>query len=277
MNWYTNTDVSFKRINEKINPVANKDIPKGTIVFYEVPVRSENHITVDIIRYTMQCVYSGELLFPCSFNTDITEKSLKNLRLKVFFDQVFNKTFRRNVTDKLATSMMDQCESPFLFKALGAFYCKDEGFNCLKVSFLNGETFLATTRDVEKGTVLESSTKNIMVPRPDNQDPEEQMEVMTRVLIEDILWYNMALDIRENALKVKPKVNVRIIDGEYDKDLEYKIAMYEAERRAGLTDVREHIVDTITCEEQQTDEQMMEMMEQEYNRLMTNTFGEEYT
>ena len=116
-----------------------------------------------------------------------------------------------------------------------------------------------------------------MVPRPDNQDPEEQMEVMTRVLIEDILWYNMALDIRENALKVKPKVDVRIIDGEYDKDLEYKIAMYEAERRAGLTDVREHIVDTITGEEQQTDEQMMEMMEQEYNRLMTNTFGEEYT
>ncbi len=140
--------VSFKRRGGHIVPVCRAPVRVdrdgdrdgvGAVVFFEAPARTAGHFTTSVVRFTMQCVYSGEIVFPCCFNTDINERTKKNLALKVFFDQVFDKsTFRRNVTDRLATALMDQCEEPFLFKALGAFPRHETDFNCLRVSFLTG-------------------------------------------------------------------------------------------------------------------------------------------
>jgi len=276
MTWYNDKNVSFRRIKERIEPTVKSTIDKGTVVFYEVPVRSENHFTVDVIRFTMQCVYSGEILFPCSFNTDITKKSKKNTGLKVFFDQVFNNTFRRNVTDRLATAFMDTCKNPFLFKALGGF-SESGDFNCLRVSFLNGETFLVTTRDVKEGEVLVSSPMDIKVPHI-NDDLETQFEAIDQTLVEDIEWYNLALESREYALKVRPDANVRVVSGDIDKDLEERIKKYGIEREMGFTGIRERIIEMETEDqgESNEDENMLEMMEEKYNELMGEHFGWEF-
>lgn len=270
MTWYTDPNVSFRRVNDRVEPVCRSKIKKGTVVFYEVPAKSTNHFTVDVIRYTMQCVYSGEALFPCSFNTDIKEKSLKNTRSKVFFDQVFANNFRRNVTDRLATALMDCNDNPFLFKALGAFTRSDE-FNCLRVSFLNGETYLVTTTDLEEGDVLVVSSKNIVVPIP-NATFEKQMEAMNQTLAEDISWFSMALPTREEALDLRPDAQVRVVNGDLDSGLEERIRKYAVEREMGFTDIRERIVD-MRSDESTDDTEMLQKMEDKYNELMEEHFG----
>ena len=274
MSWYTDKNVSFRRIKERIEPTVKSLVRKGTIVFYEVPVKSDNHFTVDIIRYTMQCVYSGEILFPCSFNTDITKSSKKNTSLKVFFDRVFNKSFRRNVTDRLATAFMDTCKSPFLFKALGGF-CESGDFNCLKVSFLNGETFLVTTKDVKEGEVLVSSPMDIKVPLP-TDDFERQFEAIDQTLVDDIQWYNMALGSRGDALQVRPDCRVRVVNADIDKKLEDVIKKYGIEREMGFTDIQERIVEMEKEGPEEDEEGMLKMMEDKYNELMGEHFGWEF-
>lgn len=229
---------------------------------------------MDIIRYTMQCVYSGEILFPCSFNTDITKSSKKNTSLKVFFDRVFNKSFRRNVTDRLATAFMDTCKSPFLFKALGGF-CESGDFNCLKVSFLNGETFLVTTNDVKEGEVLVSSPMDIKVPLP-TDDFERQFEAIDQTLVDDIQWYNMALGSRGDALQVRPDCRVRVVNADIDKKLEDVIKKYGIEREMGFTDIQERIVEMEKEEPEEDEEGMLKMMEDKYNELMGEHFGWEF-
>ena len=272
MNWYTDPRVSFRRVKGLIEPTCTQKIKNGTVVFYEVPAKSKDHFTVDVIRYTMQCVYSGEILFPCSFNTDITEKSVKNTRSKVFFDQVFDKTFRRNVTDRLATALMDKCKKPFLFKALGAFSESDR-FNCLKVSFMNGETYLIAARDIVKGQVLVSSEKDIKVPIL-NATFQEQLDAMNRTLAEDIGWFNMALPSREDAMKVRPEGSVYEITHAMDKGLAERIRNYEMEREMGFTDIRERIIDMDSeGAEEENDAETLRLMEEKYNELMEEHFG----
>lgn len=273
MSWRTNSSVSFRRIDDNIEPVCVSKIEKGTVVFYEVPVKSEGHITVDIIGYTMQCVYTGEIMFPCSFNTDISEKTPKNVKLKVFFDQVFDKTFRRKVTDRLATSLMDKCRGPFLFKALGAFSDSLE-FNCLRVSYLNGETYLVAIRDIDEREVLKASRFEVKVPRLED-GYEKQMEAMMQVQIEYAGWYNMALPTREAALKLKPNVQVRVVSCEMDKDLEEKIMQYGVERDLGLTDIRERIAEIKAGGPEMSDDGMKRMMEDKYEELMEENFRTE--
>lgn len=278
MSWYISKEVSFRRMDGRIEPVCVSEIPKGTVVFYEVPVKSEDHFTVDIVQYTMQCVYTGEILFPCAFNTDISSKSLKNTRSKVFFDQVFEKKFRRNLTDRLATAFMDTCRKPYLFKALGAFSESEESkeFNCLRVSFPNGESFLVTVRDLEVSEVLVRSSKNIKIPDPDSGF-RQQFEVMNLTLAEDIGLFSTAVASAKEALEVRPNVDVRVVKHAMDPGLYEKIRKYDVERQMGFTDIRERVLESGSESTGEQDEsEMRKKMEDKYNELMGEHFGDEF-
>ena len=264
MTWYNDKNVSFKRVFQRIEPVCKNEIRRGTIVFYEVPVKSVNHFTVDIIRYTMQLVYTGEVLFPCSFNTDMKEDTLKNTRLKVFFDRVFRNNFKRHVTDKLAMSLMDTCTKPFIFKALGSF-SKTKDFNCLRVSFVNGETYLVATKDIDEGSILTSSCESIVVPGI-NDDLKKQFEAMNTVLMENMGLYIQSLSTRNDALSVRPDCEVLDVKPGMDTGLEERILEYGIEREMGFLEIREAATKTAATKE--TDEELLEKMETMYNGLM---------
>lgn len=143
--------LKFKRQSDDglIHPVCQSPIKEGDIVCYEIPV-----------RYTVQCVYSGESLFPCAFNQDAPEDDIK-----VFFDYVFRTTHRRGVSEKLALALYahNRNNAPFLYKTPGIFGERDEA-NCLRVCYENGESFLIATRYVAVGEVLTVSPDAITVP-----------------------------------------------------------------------------------------------------------------
>ncbi len=270
MTWYSDKKVSFKRVNDRIEPVCNTKIVKDSIVFYEVPVKSVNQFTVDIIRYTMQLVYTGEVLFPCTFNTDLTEDTVKNTRLKVFFDRVFRTNFKRQKTDKLAASLMDTCEKPFIFKALGLF-SKSNNYNCLRVSFINGETYLLATQDINDGDVLITSNDTIFVPQI-NDDLGKQIQAMNMVDLKDMELYTQVLSTREDALVVRPKYDVEIVKQGMDKGLEERVMEYSIEREMGFLEIREAVIKP--SEPKETDEELLERMETMYDGLMKQFYDD---
>lgn len=240
------------------------------MIFYEIPVKSVNHFTIDIISYTMRCVYSGEVLFPCSFNTNIEEDTEMNVKSRVFFDSVFNNGFRRKITDKLALSLMNTCEPPFIYKAMAAFSKVEEGFNCVRGVFLNGETFVVTSRDVRGGEVLRCSPVMIVTPHP-NDTQEKQWEALNRVCIKDSDLLGIVLEARGRALVVRPEGEVVEVNNTIDPGLQEKVRKYSMARKMGFLDIREEIVrskygNSITREE--SEEELLIMMEEKYSDLM---------
>jgi hypothetical protein len=278
MAWYSAPSVAFRRHGERIEPTSKSGFGGGSVVFYEIPVRSVNHFTVDIISYTMRCVYSGEVLFPCSFNTDIEDGTEMSVKSKVFFDAVFTNGFRRETTDRLALSLMNTCEPPFIYKALGAFSKDDSNPNCVRGAFLNGETFVVTTRDVKEGEVLRCSPVVIVTPHPDDTR-ERQWEALSRVRVEDSGLLSIVLEARHKSLSVRPEGEVVQVTNTMDPGLEEKIRRYGISRKMGFLDVREEVVRAKHGKKNnknsnndntkgEGDEELLMMMEEKYADLM---------
>lgn len=279
MKWYSEPRISFRRHSERIEPMSKSCIERGSVVFYEIPVKSVNHFTIDIIRHTMQCVYSGEVLFPCSFNTNINEDTEVNIKSKVFFDSVFTNGFRRNVTDKFALSLMNSCRSPFLYKAMGAFSEDESGFNCARGTFLNGETFLVTTRHVKEGEVLRYSPVEIVAPHP-NDTPESQWEALSMVDIKNSDLLRMILEVRDAAIKIRPEGEVVEISNTMYPDLEEKVRIYGTLRKSGFLEIREKIVrakyENLDSNKKEDDKEILRAMEEKYTEILEKFGDGEY-
>lgn len=185
---------------------------------------------MDIFRYTMQCVYRGESLFPCAFNQEPPADDVK-----VFFDYVFRTKFRRSVSERLALALYAQCDAPFLFKSLGIFETSDD-YNCIRVSHLNGETFLAASRDISEGEVVNMS-RRITIPKIEQDgDPSITLRLMNDVDISNAHLFREALECRRKAMLVRPEGGVVEVNSKLDPDLDARITKYAVDRAMGITD-----------------------------------------
>jgi hypothetical protein len=227
--------LKFKRQSDDglIHPVCQSSIDEGETVCYEIPAKSTGHsFKLDIFRYTMQCVYSGESLFPCAFNQDAPEDDIK-----VFFDYVFRTTYRRGVSEKLALALYthNRTNAPFLYKSLGIFGESDDA-NCLRVSYENGECFLAATRSIAIGEVLTVSPKAIVVPTQEEEaDFSNTLRLMAKVAIADTSSFTKALSYRAKATLVRPQGSVVIVNSKFDPELDKRVAKYTMDREMGIT------------------------------------------
>ena len=270
MKWYSHPDISFKRIEGKIEPTCRSRIPKGTVVFYEIPAKSTTHLTIDIVRYTMQCVCSGEVLFPCAFNTDIEEKTRENTTSKVFFDYVFTNEYKRTTMDTLALSFMKTCKFPFIYKALGGFAESDIDNNCQQVTFMNGETFLYTTMDVEEDSPLRKSPGCVAAPHPDDSD-DKKFEALFKVKMSDAATLSVAMGLTPSALEVRPEGEVYTIPTGIYPGVEEKIRRYGVERKAGLVGIREKTTDIRKSLGEESTEDFLKRAEEKFDQLMRDT------
>lgn len=271
MTWYSHPDVSFKRVEGNIEPVCRSRVPKGTVVFYEIPARSTTHLTVDIVRYTMQCVRSGEVLFPCAFNTDVEGRTQENVTSKVFFDYVFTNEYKRKVMDTLALSFMKKCKFPFIYKALGVFSeATGVDSNCQQVTFVNGETFVYTTGDAEEGSPLRKSPGCITAPHPGDSN-DKKFEALFRVKMSDADTLSVAMELTPSALKIRPDGEVYDIPTGIYPGVEEKIRKYGVERKAGLVGIKEKTTDIQQSLGEESTEDFLRRAEEKFDQLMRDT------
>lgn len=236
---FISPSVKFKRIDGLIHATCDVAIKEGDIVCYEIPAKSTGtSLKLDILRYTMQCVYSGESLFPCAFNQEAPGDDVK-----VFFDYVFRTKYKREVSEKLALSLYaknqypkNYTESKFVFKTLGIFD-KSEDSNCRGVSYENGETFLAASKDIAINEVLTTTKNSITVPSfKEEKDFELTLRLMSKLDISNINEFTKALSYREKAALVRPdsKFRVVVINSGFDAGLEKRMAKYKMDREMGI-------------------------------------------
>lgn len=226
--------LKFKRHTDIIRPICQSAMKEGDTVLYEVPVKSTaKSFKLDIFRYTMQCVYSGECLFPCAFNQEAPADDIK-----VFFDYVFRTTYKRGVSEKLALALYahNKNNPPFLFKTIGVFE-KSEGANCIRASYENGETFLTATRNIPVGEVLTVSPNSFVVPTQNEEsDFSNTLRLMADIDLDDAPVFAKALSYREKAMLVRPDARVVHVNSKLDPDLDKRVAKYTMDRELGITD-----------------------------------------
>ena len=238
---YINPSVRFARSADDnlIHPICRSPIQEGDTVCYEIPAKSTaQSFKLDIFRYTMQCVYSGESLFPCAFNQEPPDDEVR-----MFFDCVFCTTHRRDLSEKLALALYDKNKNnaPFLYKAIGIFDSNDKS-NCVRVSYENGEVFIAASRDVQIGEVLSVSPLGITAPMIEgDNDFSTTLRLMSAIEIRTIPIFTKALSYRKNAEIVRPKGNVEIVNSKLDPGLEDRVAKYTIDRELGITDFRSNL------------------------------------
>lgn len=226
--------LKFKRHADDglIHPVCHGQIKEGDTVCYEIPAKSTaKSFKLDIFRYTMQCVYSGECLFPCAFNQESADDDIK-----VFFDYVFRTTYRRGMSEKLALALYahNRNNAPFLYKTLGIFGECDEA-NGLRVSYENGESFIAATRSISVGELLTVSPDAITVPtQKEEADFSTTLRLMANIDIANTPLFAKALSYREKASLVHPGGRVVIVNSKLDPDLDKRVAKYTMDRELGI-------------------------------------------
>ena len=244
-----------------IHPICQQPIAEGDIVCYEIPAKSTSQsFRLDIFRYTMQCVYSGESLFPCAFNQEPPEEDIK-----VFFEYVFRTTYRRSVSEKLALALYDhnRTNAPFLYKTLGIF-AKSADSNCVRVSYQNGESFLAATKDIVAGEVLKVSADNITVPTlKEDGDYATTFRLMTTVDVSKPHLFTKALSYRAKAAGVRPKGSVVHVNSNLDPDLDKRMSKYTMDRDLGITEFYTRLG---RLDKKSADNDMLEV-EELYNKL----------
>ena len=225
--------IKFKRQDGLIYPICQNPIKEGDTVAYEIPAKSTaQSFKLDIFRYTMQCVYSGESLFPCAFNQESSDD-----KTKVFFDYVFRTTYRRTVSEKLALALYDhnRQNAPFLYKTLGIFGRSDDA-NCLRVCYENGESFLSARRNIAIGEILTVLPDTITVPTQEEEtDFSNTLRMMTNVELEKASLFTEALSYREKAVFVRPDGHVVIVNSKFDPDLDKRVAKYTMDKELGIT------------------------------------------
>lgn len=223
--------VKFKRHSDDlIHPTCDVAVEAGEVVCYEIPAKSTgNSLKLDILRYTMQCVYGGECLFPCAFN-----QKAPNDDVKVFFDYVFRTKYRREVSEKLALALYAQNQSRFIFKTLGIFD-KTQNFNCRVVNYENGETFLVATKGIAVGEILTASPRTITVPSfEEEKDFETTLRLMSKLDLSDCGVFTEALSYRERAKAVRPEGRVVVVNSNFDPDLDKRMAKYKMDKELGI-------------------------------------------
>lgn len=217
-----------------ILPICQKPIAEGDIVCYETPVKSTGKsFKLDIFRYTMQCVYSGESLFPCAFNQEPPEDSIK-----AFFDYVFRTTYRRAASEKLALALYghNRNKPPFLYKTLGVFG-KSADSNCLRVSHENGKSFLAAAKDIAIGEVLSVRADTITVPTlKEDGDYATTLRLMASIDVFNSHLFTKALSYHAKAAVVRPKGLVVHVTSALDPNLDKRMAKYTMDRDLGITE-----------------------------------------
>lgn len=225
--------IKFKRRDGLIHPICQSTIKEGDTLCYEIPAKSTaTNFKLDIFRYTMQCVYSGESLFPCAFNQEAPADNIK-----IFFDYVFRTTYRRSVSEKLALALYDQNRNnaPFLYKTLGIFGGSDDA-NCLRVCYENGESFLSARRNIAIDEVLTVLPDTITVPTQEEEtDFSNTLRMMTNVELENAPIFTEALSYREKAAFVRPDGCVVIVNSKFDPDLDKRVAKYTMDKELGIT------------------------------------------
>ncbi|CBN80342.1 EsV-1-36 [Ectocarpus siliculosus] len=233
---FLHPDLQFKRTTDDlIHPVCQSPIRAGETVAYEIPVKSTaQSFKLDIFRYTMQCVYSGECLFPCAFNQEAPADDIK-----VFFDYVFRTTYRRGLSEKVALALYahNRSNAPFLYKTIGVFGQSEVEANCLRVRYENGETFLAAVRDVDIGENLVMAPGAVTVPlQKEEADFSNTLRLMSNIDVEDAPLFAKALSFREKALLVRPDARVVHVNSKFDPGLDNRVAKYTMDRELGITD-----------------------------------------
>ena len=233
---FLHPDLQFKRTDDGlIRPVCQRSIKAGETVAYEIPARSTaQSFKLDIFRYTMQCVYSGECLFPCAFNQEAPADDIR-----VFFDYVFRTTYRRDLSEKVALALYahNRSNAPFMYKTIGVFGQSEEDANCLRVCYENGETFLAAAKDVDIGETLVVAPGAVTVPsQKEEADFSNTLRLMTNIDLGDAALFAKALSYREKASLVRPDASVVRVNSKLDPDLDRRVAKYTMDRELGITD-----------------------------------------
>ena len=233
---FLHPDLQFKRTDDGlIRPVCQRSIKAGETVAYEIPARSTaQSFKLDIFRYTMQCVYSGECLFPCAFNQEAPADDIR-----VFFDYVFRTTYRRDLSEKVALALYahNRSNAPFLYKTIGVFGQSEEDANCLRVCYENGETFLAAAKDVDIGETLVVAPGAVTVPsQKEEADFSNTLRLMTNIDLENAALFAKALSYREKARLARPDASVVRVNSKFDPDLDKRVAKYTMDRELGITD-----------------------------------------
>lgn len=262
---YINSSVKFKRVEGFVRAVCEGTISEGDIVCYEIPAKStDQSFKRDIFRYTMQCVYSGESLFPCAFNQ---ENHIPDER-KVFFDYVFRTKYKREISEKLALALYahNRTNPPFLFKTLGIFQDLSN-INCLRVSYDNGETFLVASSNLQVGDILRTSLKPMKVPSLEQElDSATTMKFMSDVDLSDVDKFTNALSYRRKAEVVRPEGRVVHVNKSFDPDLDKRLAKYQIDRKMGISDFYVKL-DRLNQESDEDRGDTMLEMEEMYNKL----------
>lgn len=232
---FLHPDLQFKRMDiGLIHPVCQSLIKAGQTVAHKIPAKSTaQSFKLDIFRYTMQCVYSGECRFPCAFNKEASAH-----HIRVSFDNVFRTTYRRAVSEKVALALYahSRTNAHFLYTMIGVLG-KSEKANCLRVCYEKGETFLTATRDVEISETLMVSPGAVLFPsQTEEADVSNTLRMMTDIDLEDAPLFAKALSYRENAMLVRPYAHVVHVNSKVDPDLDKRVAKYTMDRELGITD-----------------------------------------
>ncbi len=267
---YVNSSVKFRRLPEDglVHAVCDGPVEEGEIVCYEIPVRSTGKNTkIDTLRYTMQCVYGGEFLFPCAFNQEAPSEDVK-----VFFDYVFRTEYKRGISEKLALALYthNRTNQPFIFKTLGIFQDKcAEIPTCLRISYDNGETFLVASRRLEGGEILTASPSSLKIPTLKQElDFATTMRFMSDVDLSQFSKFSKALSYRDKAALVRPKGRVDHVNSNLDPDLDKRLAKYLIDREMGISDFYVSL-DRLSKKKQSDDDLDTDMAEMEelYEKL----------
>lgn len=263
MDSFNTKDITFKRVGSLIKPIASCDINKYTVCFYENPAISKDDFELDVLRYTLKCIYTNQVLFPCTFNTEINNE----IKWKVFFDRVLNNNYKRKKIEKLAISLYQHnvCNPNYIFKALGIFE-KSLEFNCINVSYENGETFFVANRDIKCGEIITIS-KNFVVPRIDDDD-DKVLQLMSNVDFSDISIFNKILKSRKYADMLLPNVPVYTITDCMDGQISKNLQKYRFDQKTGIIHFYEEVEDIIKNPEKDT--VSIEMLEEKYKELIEN-------
>ena len=207
---------------------------------------------------------------PCAFNIDIGEKTRENITARVFFDYVFENEYKRKTMDTLALSLLKKCKFPFIYKAVGVFSEDDAGYNCQQATFINGETFVYATRDIDTNSPLRKSCGHVTVPHPDDSN-DKKFEALFQVNMSDADTLSVAMERTSSALGVRPEGEVYTIPTGIYPGVEERIRKYGVERKAGLVGIREKTTDIRQILGEESTEDFLKRAEEKFDQLMRDT------
>lgn len=144
-------DAKFIRVKDLIKPVAIKPIPKNSIIFCELPTSSKGFHHGSFLSACSKIWGDSNIILPCIFNSELNKIDDDGTNC------LFSGCKKRNRVDQLCLTLdnLSKCKEyqENLYITIQIFPESKSG-NCGKVILPNGNVFLVSLVDIDKGDEL---------------------------------------------------------------------------------------------------------------------------